>query len=289
MKKQIFTGDQLDFIRKGNLYRKKLRTHLHEALNVNQFGDNYILSSLPGVGKTWEMEQMLSKMKNPPLVFRGSNGMFGYTIDIATAIYLNGGPNRKLKVINDDCDVIFEDKNIDTTKKMFDDTRILRYGKNYKSLKGLCSDMQWDAICSFADDRRAGLDIDVRNVTFVTLTNMHLNTVDEVNAQELGTPRYERFNARYAIRRRTEYKHIDMDLNDLWGYVADVVLNEKICEKFWPQITQDYKEQILLWCWGKWKEGITERNLSIIEKMTKKIVQYPKDYLDVWEQEYVMQ
>jgi len=284
---QIFNKDQLHMISKGSIHRQTLRSQIDEALNNNQFKDNFIISSLPGLGKTYEMEQALTKMTSSPLLFNGDNGMFGYMIDIATAIFLNGGPQNPLTVVNDDCDVLFDDKNINTTKKIFDNTRVLRYGKNYKSLKGLCSDTQWEAILSFADDNRAGLDIDVSNITFITLTNMHLNTVDEVEAQEDGSAKYNKYNARYSIRRRTEYKEIEMPMMELWGYVADVVLNEKICEKFMPNIAQANKEQILQWLHTKWDNGLTERNLSIVEKMTKQIVRYPNDYLDIWEQEYV--
>jgi len=284
---QIFNNHQKYLISQGADHRQKLRKTIDVALNNNQFSDNYIISSLPGLGKTYEMDLALTKMQDAPLVFRGDNGMFGYMIDVATAIFLNGGPQNPLTVINDDCDVLFEDKNINTTKKMFDNARVLRYGKNYRSLKGLCSDIQWEAIQAFADDNRAGLDIDVSNVTFITLTNTHLQTVDEVEAQEEGSTKYAKYNSRYSIRRRTEYEEIDMPSLELWGYVADVVLNDKICEKIMPNIGQAYKEQILTWCHAKWDNGITERNLSIVEKMTKQIVRYPNDYLDIWEKVYV--
>ena len=116
---------------------------------------------------------------------------------------------------------------------------------------------------------------------------MHLNTVDEVDAQEDGSTKYSRYNARYAIRRRTQYKEIDMPIMELWGYVADVVLKEKICEKFMPAITDAHKIQILQFLQTHWESGITERNLSIVEKMTKDIVRYPDNYKDIWKQEYV--
>ena len=90
----------------------------------------------------------------------------------------------------------------------------------------------------------------------------------------------------YAIRRRTETKEIEMDSNELWGYVANVVLNGKICEKFMPKINAGYKNQILDWCFKNW-DNVTERNLSLIEKMTKDIVRYPSDYLDIWNSNYL--
>ena len=282
---QVFNKDQLHHISKGAIHRKTLRNQIDTALNNNQFKDNYILSSLPGLGKTHEMDAALVG-RDDVLVCRGDNGIFGYMLDLITAIYLNGGPKNPLVVVNDDCDVLFEDKNINMTKKMFDNTRVMKYGKNYKSLKGLCSDLQWEAVLSFADESKAGLEVDVSNVTFITLTNSHLHDVDEVESCEDGSAKYAKYNARYAIRRRTQYKEIEMPVMELWGYVADVVLNEQICEKFMPNITQDHKEQILTWCAAKWDGNIVERNLSLIEKMTKDIVRYPNDYLDIWEQEY---
>ena len=82
-----------------------------------------------------------------------------------------------------------------------------------------------------------------------------------------------------------------MDNMDLWGYVANVVLNGKICENIKPNIKKAYKNQIVdfVHTWWQPRGGrmITEKNLSIVEKMTEDIDLYPKDYLDKWEQEYV--
>lgn len=281
---QVFNKHQLHLISMGAIHRQTLRNQINEALTQNPFNENYIISSLPGLGKSYELEQAVNKMSQPPIIFNGDNGIYTYTVDVATAIYLAQG--QRIVVVNDDCDMLFEPKNINTAKKMFDSTRVLRYGKNYKSLKPICTDLQFQALESFAKPDKAGIDIPLNNVTFITLTNMHLHTVNEVEAHEQGSPKYERYKDLYSIRRRTEYKEIEMPVMELWGYVADVVLNDKICEKFIPNISQTHKEQILQWCYTKWEKNITERNLSIIEKMTKQIVRYPSDYLDVWEQEY---
>lgn len=281
---QVFNKDQLHLISKGAIHRQTLRNQIDEALNQNSFNENYIISSLPGLGKTYELEQAVAKMATPPMINNGNNGIYTYTVDTATAVYLAQG--QRLVIVNDDCDMLFDTKNINTAKKMFDSTRILRYGKNYKSLKPICTDLQFQALESFARPDRAGIDIPLHNVTFITLTNQHFHTINEVEAHEAGSPKYERYNGLYSIRRRTEYKEIDMPVMELWGYVADVVINDRICEKFIPNISQQHKEQILQWCYTKWEKNITERNLSIIEKMTKMIVRYPNDYLDVWEQEY---
>lgn len=281
---QVFNKDQLHLISKGAIHRQTLRNQIDEALNHHSFNENYIISSLPGLGKSWELEQAIKQMPNRPTVFNGNNGIYTYTVDVATAVYLAQG--QRIVIVNDDCDMLFEKANINTAKKMFDDTRILRYGKNYMSLKPICTELQFEALQSFAQDDKAGLDIPLHNVTFITLTNLHFHTVNEVEAQEPGSSKYDRYNGLYSIRRRTEYKEIQMPVMELWGYVADVVLNAQICEKFIPNISLGHKHQILQWCYAKWENNITERNLSVIEKMTKQIVRYPNDYLDIWEQEY---
>jgi len=283
---QIFDTDQQHLISKGAIHRQTLTKSIQESLNFGgQFNENYIISSLPGLGKTHELETQLENMNDLPIVFNGDNGIFAFTIDVATAVYLANG--QSITIVLDDCDMLFDNKVINITKKMFDNTKVLRYGKNYRTLKSMCTELQFEALESFASEDRAGLDIPLDNVNFVVLTNMHLNTVDEVETQEPGSTKYNRYNGLYAIRRRTEYKEIEMPTMELWGYVADVVLNEKICEKFVPTITLEQKQQILVWCYNKWENGITERNLSIIEKMTKQIVRYPNNYLDIWNQEYV--
>ena len=66
---QIFNKDQLHMISKGSIHRQTLRSQIDEALNNNQFKDNFIISSLPGLGKTYEMEQALTKMTSSPLLF----------------------------------------------------------------------------------------------------------------------------------------------------------------------------------------------------------------------------
>ena len=78
-----------------------------------------------------------------------------------------------------------------------------------------------------------------------------------------------------------------MDNKTLWGYVANVVLNEQICEKFKPQITLQEKQQVLTWLWPVW-DKVVERNLSLVEKMTKDMVRYPSNYIDIWTNKYLV-
>jgi len=281
---QVFNKDQLHYIAKGQIHRATLRTQISEALNNNPFRENFVVSSMPGLGKSWEMTKALAVMTDAPLVFNGTASMSSFIIDVATAVFLAQG--KHLTVVLDDCDVIFEDANVNIAKKMFDDTRILRYGKVARGLYSFCTDLQIQAIESFTQPESAGFTVPLNNVTFITLTNRHLPTVNEVDAMDPASKKHSKAKDLYAIRRRTEYKEIGMDNLELWGYVADVIINEQICEKFMPNISMSQKEQIASWCFTHWDE-VTERNLSLTEKMTKDMVRYPKDYLDIWATNYL--
>jgi len=281
---QVFTQDQLHFINKGKTKQDILRAHINEALFTNQFNSNVIISSSPGLGKSYEMQQALPKLANAPVVFEGSANMSAFTIDVATAVFMAG--KKHLTIVLDDCDMLFEDKNLNTAKKMFDDTRALKYNKNFRSLRGLCTDLQFEALESFSSDDKAGFSVPLKNTTFIVLTNRYLPTINEVEKMEAGSRKESKFTDLHAIRRRTEGETITMDNQTLWGYVANIVINEKICEKFKPKITQKEKEQILTWLWPIW-DKVTERNLSLIEKMTKDMVRYPSNYIDIWTNKYV--
>lgn len=281
---QVFDKDQLHCINKGQVHRQVLQTQIHEALFNNPFRANYIISSMPGLGKSYETELALKNMPSKPLFFAGTASMAAFTIEIATAVYLAQG--LPLTVVLDDCDVLFEDKNVNATKKMFDDTRALKYGKVAKGLYSFCTELQIQAIESFSSDSSAGFSVPLDNVTFVILTNRHLPTVNEVSAMDPTSNKASKATDLHAIRRRTEYKEIEMKPEELWGYVADVVLNGQICEKFMPAIQTTAKEQILEWCWTNW-DNVTERNLSLIEKMTKDMVRYPTNYKDIWKTNYL--
>lgn len=279
---QVFNNKQKHYISEGKTKQLMLRATMDDALFNNQFKDNYIISSMPGLGKSFEMSARKDKVKH--LLIEGSSSMAFLTVQLTTAVYLAGG--QPLTIILDDCDTLFQDSNLNTAKKMFDETRKLKYNSMAKGLKHFCTELQWEAIQSFSTEESAGFEVSLENVTFIILTNRHLATINEVEAEAEGSAKHTRFTDQNAIRRRTQYEEIDMDNGDLWGYVANVVLNEKIAEKNYGDISKDQKIQLLNVLYSDW-EKVTERNLSLVEKMTKDMVRFPDNYLDVWSKKYL--
>jgi len=283
---QKFTLDEQHLIKKGGTRQIQLVDLIDTALNDNQFNDNFIIGTIPGVGKTYTMSQALKTLPKDkiPLLIEGSAGLTMFTIEVATAVYLSGG--KPIVVVLDDCDVLFEDKSLNTAKKMFDDTRELKYNKMAKGLKHFCSELQWEAIESFSSEESAGFSVDLSNVTFIILSNRQLADANLADEQKEGTPQYARFMDQYAIRRRTQYEHMNMTNEELWGYAAHITLNGNICEVLYPEITLEEKHDMLHFCRANWS-NMTERNLSIIEKMTKILVRYPDTARDMWINKFV--
>ncbi len=284
---QHFDQDQLHYISKGAIHHQTLINRIDEALFNNPFNSNFVISSLPGLGKSYETQKALKKLTGSnPVIFEGSASMSAFAIEYATAKYLT--KNQPLYVVNDDCDILYEDKNVNIAKKMFDDAKILKYGRNFRGLKQFCTDLQFEALEYWhtQNPNSPGFSVPTTGTTFLILTNRHFPTINEVEKTESGSAKETKLTDLYAIRRRTEYKEIEMSSNELWGYVANIVLNEKICEKFMPNISIELKNDILTWAFNNWA-NVTERNLSLVEKMTKDIVRYPKAYKDIWKSEYL--
>ena len=285
---QIFDSEQEQKIKKGKALHTLLTSTIDEALNGNPNGLNYCLSSPPGMAKTHETKLALDKLKNPPLLFEGTASFPAFAIELATAVYLHelSGVKENLCVVLDDCDLLFDKKNTNATKKMFDQSKSLQYSKIVNSIKSICTDLQWEAIQHFSSEEKVGFSVPTDRVTFLIITNRHLHTHNQVEKLDEGSDKHTLATELHAIRRRVEYEEINLNKDDLWGYIANVVMNNTICEKHKPDITVEEKLEILEWCEKKWHK-VTERNLSLVEKMTRDMIRFEDSYKDVWANRYL--
>lgn len=280
---QTFNSKQIHYMNNGSTTQLELEDKVNEAFNHNIFNDNFIIASMPGLGKTHTMLTHYDPDKH--ILIEGNSSPAEFFVKIATAVYLAQGVH--ITIILDDCDILFSEQFANTTKKMFDGTNALKYNKARKGLKSFCNDIQWEAInCEdFTDDMSVGFSVPLDNVTFIILSNRLLPTDNQVNALEEGTKKHTVATDLLAIRGRTEYGVIDMTRDDLWGYIAHIILTTDICEVVNPDITQADKEQICLWFWTNWR-NVTERNLRLVEKLVKDMVRFPNNYLDIWDKRY---
>jgi hypothetical protein len=73
-----------------------------------------------------------------------------------------------------------------------------------------------------------------------------------------------------------------------WGWLAEVTLNDALVDDVLDTPQSELQKYIILnWVLNKWDE-MTESNLDTIRDLALKMVQYPNEYRDVWEADYLV-
>lgn len=285
---QKLSSKEQHWIEQGKLKYEFLKSKLAEAITNNPFGDHYFIYSEPGYSKTYTTQEICKKNKITPFVVSGNAGVFAFAANLAYLLQTTEGTD-KIRIIFDDCDSLFEKQNINVLKGMFDKSRnVLGWNKSLTPsiLASLDEDM---AACleEYRSVGRTGFEIPTDRFTFITLTNKALaSSVDIDNATDSKKQIKKDENA---IRRRVEYEDLSMDTNVAWGYCANVLLTQPLIEKYIPNVTLEEKLEMINWTspTNKWSR-ITDRNLSLFEKMAKDKIKYPKNYLDKWASSYLI-
>jgi len=285
--KKLSTKEQY-WIEQGALKYDFLKSKLTEAITNNPFGDHYFIYSEPGYSKTYTTQEICKEHKVKPFTVSGNAGVFAFAANLAYVLETTPGKD-KIRVVFDDCDSLFEKQNINVIKGMFDKSRNV-LGWNKALTPAILASLDEDMAACLEEYRavgRSGFEIPTDRFTFITLTNKPLaSSVDIDNATESKKQIKKDENA---VRRRVEYEDLSMDVNVAWGYCANVLLTQPLVEKYIPNITLEEKLEMLQWTspTNKW-ERITDRNLSLFEKMAKDKVKYPNNYLDKWSSSYII-
>jgi hypothetical protein len=281
------TDKELDWIKYGKNKYEFLRDKVKEALVNNPFNDHYLIYSEPGFSKTYTTQQTCKEYNIEPVTMNGNLGLFAFAADLAYVLDNVGDGNEKIKIVFDDCDSLFEKSNINVLKGMFDKSRnVLGWNKALTgAVLSSLDEEQVEALMKFKVKGKSGFEIPTDRFTFITLTNKPLaSSIDIDNATDSKKQIKKDENA---IRRRVEYEDLTMETETAWGYCGHVLLNQPLIEKYIPNATIEQKLEMLNWTspLNKWNR-ITDRNLSLYEKMAKDVIKYPTNYLDKWESSY---
>lgn len=282
------TKKEQHLVELGALEHKMFEADVQEALTNNRFNDHFIFQSRPGTGKTFTTNQVAERNGIKLLKFEGSQGLFAFCADVAYAL-MNAPDDGSMIYANfDDCDSLFKNGDeLNTIKGLFDPGRkALSYRKQLGGQYYMLEEAQRDAIDAFREEGRSGFSIPVDRFVFITLTNKHFPSQDEV--ENASDSKKDYYNGLAAIRRRVQYKKMDLEAGVDWGYCAHIVINSDLVEKWHPDITEDQKLEILRFTspLNHWNRLI-ERNLSLFEKMAKDIVRFPDEYYDRWMSQYI--
>ena len=122
-------------------------------------------------------------------------------------------------------------------------------------------------------------------MNFLLVSNIQLPTDDEVRlAREKGKGKASLLAHKNAIRSRCMVQDFSLSNAELWGWIADVVLNTDCLNE--QNLINEEKQEILNFLWENWIY-LTERSIRLIEKMTIIMKQYPMTYKSVWEIDFL--
>jgi hypothetical protein len=288
LKNKIST-EEFFYLEEGKKKHAFFEADIEDALTNNVFGDHYIISSLPGTGKTETVKRKCQALNINMIKFEGSQGLFAFCADVATVLLNAPQDDSKIYCLFDDNDSLFEKgDNLNTMKGLFDKGRnVLAYRRQLGSQYDRLDDTQKAAIDHFREDGRGGFSIPTDRFVFITLSNKPFPTTTE--CEKATESKREYYNGLNAIRRRVQFVEMNFNSGVDWGYCAHVLLTSNLVERFYPEITDEEKLEILKFTsptnnWNK----LTERNLSVFEKMAKDMVRFSDNYYDRWITQYLI-
>ena len=276
-----FKKVQLNAIEKGASKRARLVKIVTRAVKQKGARPTYIYSPA-GLGKTFTVKQAIDNAKTRHYTISGNVSMFAFGVQMAAIAYLD---NSKHIIVNvDDCDEILKnEQNINILKNMLEGRKCYTYNKSMTSQMANLTDRQRDAINNFSQRDMLGFSVPVDRFNFVFTSNLQLPFDDEVEEANLkGRAKSALFAHRNAIRSRCQTNDFNLEWDEQWGWVADVVINTNVLK----HITKKEKNILLDWMYCNW-DDMTERSIRTAEKMASAIVDDPTGYISDWEIDFL--
>lgn len=278
-------NEQIIALEIGKKERKRLSYIVRKAVKNSptaQYPHTYIYSP-PGLGKTYSVTQELKESGLPFFELSGAVSMFAFGISLAT-IRFKMPKGTPIIISVDDCDSIFKnEENTNIMKNVLSGKRIFAYEKSLVSQIANLNDVQQAAVVHHSTEDRMGFTVPTDEMIFIFTSNFRLPTDDEAAiARDRGGNKNTLIGHRNAIRSRCKTMDFELNKQQHWGWLADVMLNEIVNDC----LTEKDKHIILNWIWDNW-DNMTERSIRTVEKMAETICEEPEDYLMAWEIDYL--
>lgn len=268
----------------GAKHRSKLRDAIERSVNRTTKRHFYIFSP-PGLGKTYTVEKVFEEKKITPITIKGNNSLFGFVVDMAL-IVSNRDPKKHIFLFIDDCDnLLLHNDSVNTLKIALRDG-VLNYNKALTAQYNQLEEFEQDAIDQFRIQGRKGVSIPLGNVTIIWCSNYKLATQADTKSAKSSDAKHQKYIDEEALRRRLNARDYDMQRwEELWGWIADCVLNET--PPSMKSATRDQLEHILFWMYSNWAK-LTEHNISFAEKLYEEMELDPDSYTTAWEYDYLV-
>lgn len=279
-----FSRTQIQAIENGAAKRNRLKKLAEKAAKSSldtSYPHTYIYSP-PGLGKTFTINKALEDAGIEHYTISGNISMFSFGINLAVINHLID-KETPVVIVVDDCDEILKNAaNINIMKNVLSGNKVYSYEKSLQSQWSNLSELQQKAIEAHSDDNRMGFEVPTDRFIFVFTSNFKLATDDEVRiARERGQQKAVLLGHLNAIRSRCKPADFELDDNEMWGWIADTILNEDCLS-----ITDEEKIILLDWMYNNW-DDMKERSIRTAEKMAECMIDDPTGYRDDWEIDYL--
>lgn len=259
-------------IQAGELKRKRLIRATKQAanqVNLDEKSIHYYIYGPSGIGKTYQSKKAVEETGVNSYDVSGNISMYNFAIKLALIAYEN--LDKKAVVIIDDCDEILKDaKTINQMKELLGENK-LSYNKRFHlNQLGEEGDPLYTAVEYWMNGNGVGFTVDCSNITFVITSNIRLpydSTANEITEKNGGLDTAKSIRARHlaAIRGRCETKDLDMTMEEKWGNLASVCLEDGACED-----CEDDQQKIFIldYIWNNW-DNMKETSIRTAEKMAR--------------------
>lgn len=290
MKIQLSTK-QKESITKGALKRQSL---IREANKAGQRAagksarEEYldtILAGPTGIGKTFNVEKAVQDAGVPSITLKGNKSMFAFGGDLML-LHSRMPEGTKMALIIDDCDSFFENKeNINILKGMTGKKGTRQFQYNKKINEHMFTEAQMNVMPMYQQEGMHGFTVPTDDFVFIFTTNFNLPFESDAKIhleKNGGSAKANRLQDLAAIRGRFNVKDYHLDFETNWGWIATVALNDNALD-----MLDESQQMILLdWMWNNW-HNMTETNIRTIEKMAYEMIDYPEEYRDNWEADFL--
>lgn len=288
-----FSSQQKEAIRKGTLKRQGLIREAQKAAQkangrVIREGEKQdtILVGTTGIGKTYNIEKAIKELGVASLTLKGNKSMFAFGGDLML-LHSRIPKGQKMALVIDDCDSFFENKeNINILKGMTGNQGTRQFQYNKKINEHMFTDAQLEVMPEYQTEGMHGFTVPTEDFIFIFTTNFNLpfeSDAKDYSDKNSGSAKANRLHDLAAVRGRFNVKDYMLDKETNWGWIAEVALNDGGLHML---ETESQKLFLLDWMWNNW-DNMTETNIRTIEKMAYEMVDYPNEYRDNWEADFL--
>jgi hypothetical protein len=284
---KVFGMSQNEALEKGRQNRTRFLQvveKLPQIRNEDKYPHKFVFG-FPGIGKSYEITKHLNESGTRYLMVTGNVSMFALGVQLAVINFSNPSQERLIVFCDDVDTLVSTEASCNQLKSALHGPRMFTYEKSLQSQWSNLSELQREAIKYHQEEGSMGFKVSTSSMSFLLVSNIQLPTDDEVRlAREKSKGKASLLAHKNAIRSRCMVQDFSLTNAELWGWIADVVLNTTCLEGL--DLSVEQKETILDFIWDNW-ELLTERSIRLIEKMAIIMQEYPDTHMSVWEIDFL--